>query len=352
MTWRICKSEEHFAARCPQGTGGGKLACPSGFLSATFHVAEGRQAAGHLTWHGLETGAESDGPLARLKHDTQLCSKVLKKENQLNYEFYCPTKYIIWQKADVRTWNIGSGDYDFFAFLDYMNTLFDIPNKNIIDGICQKYSNYIIHIKTFLSKDFYKNIIKIQKSVSPIYKQIERMNIEKQEEWNKYIDEYYLYYYETIRDISDDHIASLNEYFGSIVDKMIGYTNFIKDNKDNKDKKYLEKTSNLYTDSISRLIYNDNSKRVKISKELLEFNSLSLDLYFLTRSFKTTTDDTNPLISIGYFGDNHRIRIEYFLINIMKNYELLDIGFTNEKQRCLEIKKHINFNEMIDKLLE
>ena len=32
-------------------------------------MVEGRQAAGHLTWHGLETYAESEGPLALMIRD-------------------------------------------------------------------------------------------------------------------------------------------------------------------------------------------------------------------------------------------------------------------------------------------
>jgi hypothetical protein len=66
MTCRICNSEEHFAARCPQGKGGGK---GSGLPSATFHVAESRQAAGRLTWPGMNPDTEVDGPLALLVRD-------------------------------------------------------------------------------------------------------------------------------------------------------------------------------------------------------------------------------------------------------------------------------------------
>ena len=66
MTCRICNSEEHFAARCPQGKGGDK---GSGLPSATFHVAESRQASGQLTWPGMIPDEEVDGPLALLIRD-------------------------------------------------------------------------------------------------------------------------------------------------------------------------------------------------------------------------------------------------------------------------------------------
>ena len=55
MTCRICNSEEHFAARCPQGTRGGQ---GPGLPSATFHVAESRQVAGQLTWPGMSSDDE------------------------------------------------------------------------------------------------------------------------------------------------------------------------------------------------------------------------------------------------------------------------------------------------------
>ena len=68
MTCRICNSEEHFAAKCPQGQGGGRGSGSSGMPSATFHVPEGRQVVGRraLTWSGLGTDEDVEGPLARL----------------------------------------------------------------------------------------------------------------------------------------------------------------------------------------------------------------------------------------------------------------------------------------------
>ena len=66
MTCIICNSEENFAARCPQGAGGGK---GSGLPSATFHAAESRQVAGQLTWPGMNPDEEVDGSLALLIRD-------------------------------------------------------------------------------------------------------------------------------------------------------------------------------------------------------------------------------------------------------------------------------------------
>ena len=354
----ILFGDEHFSSEnmCDECLCIDKSCCYEIFSNNFLKLID-NVATKHIVYFSTESGlsnkdksssisidySSDDGPLTKLIFNTQLCSKVLKKEKPSDYELYCPTKHIIWQKADVRQWY---RDYDFYTCLLYMNELFDIKSfsygdEDKIYNFCEKYSDYIIYIKKFLDIEFYNTIkllIKSGKIASPFYKQVEKMTPEKQKEWNKYIDEYYLYYHEKLRKISSDDIG-VREFFNKIVDKM----NLCKNNK---------KTANIYVKSIKNIIYENKFQSEKIANELLEFNSLSLDLYFLTRSFKTTADNTNPLISIGYFGDNHRIRIEYFLKNIMKNYEVLDIGVTNEKQRCLEIKKHINLNEMINKLIE
>ena len=66
MTCCVCNSEEQVAAKCPQGQGGGRGSGWSGLPSATFHVSEGRQAAGRpaLTWSGRGADDDVDGPLA------------------------------------------------------------------------------------------------------------------------------------------------------------------------------------------------------------------------------------------------------------------------------------------------
>ena len=64
MTCRVCNSEEHFAARCPQGKGGGRGAGGSSAPSPTFHVSEGRQAEGQ--WSSIRPDDEADGPLAAI----------------------------------------------------------------------------------------------------------------------------------------------------------------------------------------------------------------------------------------------------------------------------------------------
>jgi hypothetical protein len=78
---------------------------------------------------------------------------------------------------------------------------------------------------------------------------------------------------------------------------------------------------------LSNLIVSKRKVARLICLEILAYNAMALDLYFLTRSFKTTSDNTNPLISIGYFGRNHVDNLRHFLVNITKNYEsVLEVG--------------------------
>ena len=104
------------------------------------------------------------------------------------------------------------------------------------------------------------------------------------------------------------------------------------------------------SDTIDNMVNTNKKYKSKIASDILYFNGMTLDLYFLSRSFKTTTTNTNPLISIGYFGDIHVKNIVYFLTEIMKNYELITINSSKNK-RCLEITENINLNDMIDKLI-
>ena len=62
MTSRICKLEERFAARCPQGKGSGKGSAPT----LAFRVTEGQQAEGRLAWLGIGAGEGAGGPRAAM----------------------------------------------------------------------------------------------------------------------------------------------------------------------------------------------------------------------------------------------------------------------------------------------
>ena len=58
-----------------------------------------------------------------------------------------------------------------------------------------------------------------------------------------------------------------------------------------------------------------------MKKDIFEYTTLSVDLYFILRSFKTTSDDKNAVVSIGYFGATHMARTQQFLTDILGNYE-------------------------------
>ena len=79
----------------------------------------------------------------------------------------------------------------------------------------------------------------------------------------------------------------------------------------------------------------------------MDLVSTELDLYFLLRSFKTPKDSKNPLISIGYFGEAHIQNITLFLKDKL-NYEPVYYQYDGDNDRCLEIKKHIDLNKIIN----
>ena len=144
------------------------------------------------------------------------------------------------------------------------------------------------------------------------------------ESWNKFIN--LLISYSEISD-SKQQI----EYINSIYEE-----NYVVDNQFI----FIE----FYTEEEKSLTYYDIIK-------LLSMNTTLLDLYYLTRMFKKPTNDYNPLLSIGYFGRTHSQDINHFLLNIINLYENVytESNIIDEKQfRCLDIKEHINLDEILD----
>jgi hypothetical protein len=290
-------------------------------------------------------------PIIKVREYIHACySKKYKQSYPESYKNLCPTQHIIWQKADARQsyWEIDKElfyKYDFHKclqhFFSILRNFLDNTEKAIQSGIketdkCSKQCSYyfkddtIILMKSFFEPDFYKRVAEHRRdnnSVSPIYKQIEKMKSEDQRnEWRAYIDEYYKYYEDTKRNKD-----TLNNETKTFFNKMI---DLVKDNK---------------SADLQRLINTKRNVAGRVLKEILSYNGMALDLYFLTRSFKTTSDNKNPLISIGYFGRNHVENLIHFLVNITKNYEsVLDIGRDVDKlTRCLVIDKHIDINALI-----
>jgi hypothetical protein len=179
-----------------------------------------------------------------------------------------------------------------------------------------------------MREDFHKIVGTIAvhgTKISFLHKQLKRMRSEQQDEWEGYFDQYYSYCNATHRRITDASV----ETFETIIQYLI-------------DNDITGALNEYQTSSIDHII--------EIKNHLLWYSSLTVDLYFLSRTFKTTNDGKNPIISIGYFGYAHTDKIKYFLTHIMKNYtEVIDTTRSAE-QRCIEIKNHVDLDVMISKL--
>jgi len=238
----------------------------------------------------------------------------------------CFAKNVKWQLADIRKeWR----KYDFFNCLqdlyDIINKLDEIEEMDEINSFAIRYRHYYNILKNFLNKDFYKK----QSHHNLIYKQAEKMPAE----WHTYIERYYNLFWK--RPTLDKKL-----YLGFLEDIFFLDINL---------KQYRE---------------NENYNYFKfLKKDIFDFTSISVDLYFILRSFKTTSDDKNAVVSIGYFGASHTERTERFLTEILGEYEV-EFSYkpsfwkygepslpTDTMNRCMQINKPINLNEMIQSIL-
>ena len=232
----------------------------------------------------------------------------------------CFVKNVKWQLADIRKeWR----KYDFFKCLQDLYDIikdFDDLDINEAKSFARNYKQYHTILTKFLDKDFYK-----QKLNNLVYKQAQKMSLE----WDRYISRYYNLFWKR-----------------PTLDKKL-FLDFLNDIFDMKD---LEKYRH-YLDYFESL-----------KKNIFEFTSLSVDLYFILRSFKTTSDGKNAVVSIGYFGASHTGRTERFLTEILGEYEVefcykpsWKYGdpnrLTDTLNRCMQINKPINLNEMIQSIL-
>lgn len=278
-------------------------------------------------------------PLRELRSRLEPCySKALKEAKKEKYNSSCPTQNIIWQRTDIRQFHGG-----FEECVDYFRTYvlqFRCAYNDLV-LFKSSYSAYLPLFKQFLTLDFHKILptVKLKdKTVSRIWKQINKMPVHEQKLWINYIDQYYTYFNTTQRKLSDEDVSKFEQLIQDIIDD-----------------KFTE--ASLFFDNIETVY--------KISLHMLYYTNFSLDLYFLTRNFKTTNDGKNPLVSIGYFGALHSYHIKYFLTNIMGNYTTTFVSmdddtfdvFSNNKinplevNRCIKITERIDLDEMIHELI-
>lgn len=302
-----------------------------------------------LKYHEKKAKAENF-PMDKLRVPIWACySKQYKRFFRDSYNELCPTQNILWHKADVRQSYLSGKpieyQYDFYKCLHRVFMIIDnyVRKKNPERAVqetdlCSTECSYYFRnrdgirlLQSFFEPDFHKRVAAFRRNgkiVSPIHKQIGKMSKEHQNDWEAYIDEYYKYYDTTYRR-KNSYSEETKTFYKQII--------------------YFVKHRNH--SALSDLFQSDKmNTSILILDELLLYNSFTLDLYFLARSFKTTSDNTNPLISIGYFGRAHARNIKHFLLNIMKSYEVvfevsLERGVVS---RCLTIDKHVDLDALIE----
>ena len=324
-------------------------------------------------------------------------SKKMKINEPLSYKKYCPTQNIRWHSVDTRltwqrkstensTWEyfIGNELSELFKFfqptlvveitwcndfkekLEEMLYFFISKDKRVsgssyecgfINCILDKNKiNYLRKSIDLFTDDNYYNKFIANKKNSLICKQISKMkNISIQNQWYAWIKKYFSYK-KDVTEVKVDKI--ITESWNKFINLLISYSEISGPDKESRTQAQIKYINDIYktkkeitgfdfmpfyTESNSLTYYDIN--------KLLSMNTTLLDLYYLTRMFKKPTNDYNPLLSIGYFGMQHSQDINHFLLNITGLYENVytESNIVDDKQfRCLDIKEHINLDEILD----
>ncbi len=281
----------------------------------------------------LKESTSDAPPMIMLKEGLFCCyNRVFREKFTNEYLEICPTKNIKWHLVDPR-------DYDYkhkynhssiiSLFVDIIIALTTDVNKIRLKELIEKYKTVINNeivlnsMEHILDEDYYKYI---DQDTSLTFKQIRKMPIENQKQWEIWIEEYYKYYY--------------NEYIRKYNTKSLktALRRFI-----NRIKKFNE------TDNIKYITnYNVNIGQFEqFGICLLYINSIDLDTYFLARSFKIPKNSINPEISIGYFGAKHTKNINYFLTKIMGNYNNIYTKVNDDNDRCLLLDTQIDLEKLV-----
>ncbi len=270
-------------------------------------------------------------------------NRQLKNKNKTLYKELCPTEYIRWQLADIRQLDIKDTTYIYDNFLFNFKSLFtlyqtgsDVQDDKLIKILkyissIPKNKEYLDTLKHITEQNYYDYI---DKPTTLIFKQILKMPLNEQKQWDIWCKKYYDYMYTTLKSTLKTDFDTMKKYIIELINLIKEY---IVNNDINKIKSFLEKI--------------DLSIAYDISNFIMDISIISLDLYFLSRSFKKPLDSEKPLISIGYFGRRHCVNIHHFLMNIVDEYE--DVFTENNPRddkidyRCIKINKNVNLDDII-----
>lgn len=326
---------DSYSGMCEECTcGGGESCCYPIYSPELIKLIDGI-AKHHTVYFSTEYGLNDpflklgkmvSGPSRKFLETIALCN--MKKRQ-------CFTKNINWQLVDIRN-NWKKYDFfncmqDLFVLLIWMND--ETISKYLVDNkateIAQKYQQYYEIVLKFMDKDFYKK----QSDHNLIYKQSAKMS----KEWEVYIEKYYEVFWERVYKLTEFSVKFYKELidfiFSRIPSPFHRHTVF----------ESLEK-------------YRFSWRNKDLGEDIFMYTAVSVDLYFILRSFKTTSSKKNAVVSIAYLGVGHTDNIEKFLTEIKGDYEVV---FSSSKpsidssdiNRCLEIDKPIDLNKLIEEIM-
>jgi hypothetical protein len=291
-------------------------------------------------------------PLPLLTNKIEACySKELKEKNPIIYDELCPTKNIIWNAVDTRDFTTKDNFSNFLG--NFFKILYHSFNYTIKSGeekleseknlegefgdIIYYNYKYFKELENYLNVDDIICKIKNKEINSLVFKQFNKLEDDRKKIFGPLIIQFYKEILNEEYEYFKENKIKLQELLKKIIDFIVRSKALSDDDMYDIDtfNKFL-----IYIEDVDRHLL------LNLRNIVMDLVSTELDLYFLLRSFKTPKGSKNPLISIGYFGNAHVKNISLFLKDKL-NYEEVYYQYDGDNDRCLEIKKHIDLNEII-----
>ncbi len=307
-------------------------------------------------------------PLEKLREEINTCY-IRELRGTKTFETFCPAKNIRWHKIDAR-FSSANLKYTYESIDGFLFVIDNIVKENKLLAQSEAVLNFETKIKQFQETEHYSEMFQnqyINEMInlallmlnydnpdlfinyyfsldnpnfvynSIIYKQIRKMTAPFNDFniWKKWFGEYYKY-------ILSEEIAKMRASSPSalILTRWKNlFKTFLKDLQDKNYKKIVENTS-----------HDQNMSFIVFFALLGSINTLFLDFYYITRTFKKPEGAREGFLSIGYFGAYHVENLNYFFTNIMKlyntNFNVKVKDRKNASLRCLSMPD-FNFNDLM-----
>ncbi len=282
----------------------------------------------------------------------------------------CSYKNINWHYIDLRIFrNMKNKDKNNIHFI------LEVILKNVEQFDDSKYTNIIEYVQYF-NKYFYAYILHISGiSLKKInYDEIIDMlysfkydkndshlllpNYDRYKHNNVLI---YIYYFLDNYNIYKQLLKIDDNLKRNLIKNIIKY---IKTKYKNKDKNLSSKNIDFiinffknYTDKNVIYDFKNIIKNNDISHNVVLFNSILLDIYFIVRNFKVSYDKNynkyKSILSIGYFGSAHTDNLCNFYIKNYYDLEYKNIHNYDDYHndiRCVKLDKDINLDNLLNDL--